>query len=72
MNEANFEVQVENINNVDPTLEKLDYVITSDAIIMNRCKSWINLNDKIIESNIYEYPYIDFTKIGKQPKLSGG
>ncbi|MBU3131889.1 DUF434 domain-containing protein [Clostridium gasigenes] len=65
LNEANFKVEVENINNVDSTLEKLDYVITSDAIIMNRCKSWINLNDKIIESNIYEYPYIDFTKIVK-------
>lgn len=61
LNEFSFNVQVENINNVDTILEKLDNVITSDAIILDKCKSWINLNKKIIESNMYNYSYIDFS-----------
>ena len=44
-----FEVEVFNINKVDATLEKLENVISSDAIILDKCKSWINLNKEIIE-----------------------
>lgn len=36
------------INDVDCILETLSHVITSDAIILNKCKSWINLNPAII------------------------
>ena len=54
----NFEVQVENIKNVDAILKTLDNVVTSDAIILDNCKSWINLNEKIIEDN-GGYMYID-------------
>jgi hypothetical protein len=61
LNEFSFDVQVENINNVDAILETLDNVITSDAIILDKCKSWINLNKKIIESNIYDYTYVNFS-----------
>lgn len=61
LNEFSFEVQVETINNVDANLEIADNVITSDAIILDKCKSWINLNKKIIESNIGNYSYIDFS-----------
>ena len=61
LNEFSFDVQVENINNVDTILETLDNVITSDAIILDKCKSWINLNKKIIESNMCNYSYIDFS-----------
>lgn len=52
-----FEVQVEVICNVDTVLEKLDNVITSDAIILDKCVSWINLNAKIIKeiNNSYSY-----------------
>ncbi len=56
-----FEVQAEAINNVDVVLEKLDNVITSDAIILDKCVSWINLNAKIIEEINKDYPYIDFS-----------
>ncbi|AOR23674.1 DUF434 domain-containing protein [Clostridium taeniosporum] len=61
LNRFNFDLQVENINNVDATLEKLDNVITSDAIIIDKCKSWINLNKKIIDKNIKNYSYIDLS-----------
>lgn len=55
-----FELQVDVINNVDAVLEKLDNVITSDAIILDKCISWINLNAEIIGEINEDYPYIDF------------
>ena len=61
LNQFTFEVQVEVINNVDAVLEKLDNVITSDAIILDKCVSWINLNAKIIGEICESYPYIDFS-----------
>lgn len=61
LNTFTFEVQVEVINNVDAVLEKLDNVITSDAIILDKCVSWINLNAKIIGEIYKSYPYIDFS-----------
>lgn len=64
LNPFHFEVQVEVINNVDTVLEKLDNVITSDAIILDKCTSWINLNLKIIEEINADYPYIDFSALG--------
>ena len=63
LKEFSFEVQVEVIHNVDTVLEKLDHVITSDAIILNKCISWINLNRRIMEEFIGEYPYIDFSQL---------
>ncbi len=56
-----FELQFEVIHNVDATLENLENVITSDAIILDRCKSWFNINSGIIAENIGEYPFVDFT-----------
>lgn len=64
LNPFHFEVQVEVINNVDTILERLNNVITSDAIILDKCASWINLNLKIIEEINADYPYIDFSAFG--------
>lgn len=61
LNQFNFEIQVEVVHNVDNVLEKLDNVITSDAIILDKCASWINLNAKIIEEINEDYPYVDFS-----------
>ncbi len=55
-----FEMQLEVIHNVDVTLETLENVITSDAIILDKCRSWFNLNDRIIAEEIGEYPFVDF------------
>ncbi len=55
-----FEVEVFNINKVDATLEKLENVISSDAIILDKCKSWINLNKEIIEKKMENNFYVDF------------
>ncbi len=56
-----FELQFEVIHNVDVTLEALENVITSDAIILDKCKSWYNLDSRIIEENIRDYPFVDFS-----------
>lgn len=39
-------------NDVDRLLETLHGVISSDAIILNKCQSWINLNRSILENKI--------------------
>lgn len=54
-----FELQVDIINNVDTVLEKLEHVITSDAIILDKCISWFNLTKIIIEDKLENYPFID-------------
>ena len=40
------------VNNADVALEKLDYVVTSDATILDKCKSYINLSRDIISNYI--------------------
>ncbi len=47
-------VAVEVINEVDRVLEKLEGVITSDAIILDKCISWFNLNKWIIDSYVQQ------------------
>lgn len=58
-----FQLEVEVINDVDRVLEKLDNVVTSDAIILDKCKSWINLNKIIIEEKIDKCWIVDFNNI---------
>lgn len=47
-----LKTEVEVINDVDRVLEKLEGIITSDAIIIDKCVSWFNLNKSIIEESI--------------------
>jgi hypothetical protein len=58
-----YEVKVELVNNADVILETKDYVITSDAIILNKCESWINLAYDIIEEKSPELKCIDLSII---------
>ena len=67
LSQFTFEVEAEVINNVDSVLEKLDNVITSDAIILDKCASWINLNARIMEEVKADYPYVDFRACGSCP-----
>lgn len=62
-----FQVQVNNIHNVDSVLQELDHVVTADAIILDHCKSWVNLIADIMEENMPDYPYVDFRNIGSKP-----
>ncbi len=55
-----YAVEVNVINDVDRVLQKLENVITSDAIILDKCQSWINLNKTIIEQYENQCFLIDF------------
>jgi len=57
-----FEIEVENINNVDSVLETKENVVSSDAIIIDKCKSWINMNRYIIDDKKLDVNCIDFSK----------
>lgn len=46
----NISVKTQVINDVDRVLEQLDGVISSDAIILNRCISWLNVMPTVIEN----------------------
>lgn len=48
MEGRSFETVVELVPNADVILEKEELVATSDAIILNHCKSWINLASDIL------------------------
>lgn len=47
-----YQVIVELVNNADVILEKMANVITQDAIILNKCESWINLAAEIIDKKL--------------------
>ena len=51
---AEFEV----INNVDKALYDRENVVSSDAVILDRCVSWFNLVKRAVAAEIGEYPYV--------------
>lgn len=46
--EKQFEVGIEIVNNVDRVLYERADVISGDSIILDRCQSWLNLNERMI------------------------
>ncbi|MDY4252502.1 DUF434 domain-containing protein [Clostridium sp.] len=63
--DTELEVEVLNIENVDSILKSKENVVTSDAIILDNCINWINLNKYIIEKNIPNPNFIDFSGLNK-------
>ncbi|MGG7177553.1 DUF434 domain-containing protein [Clostridium paraputrificum] len=55
----NFELEVILVQNADVILNKLENVATSDGIILNSCKSWINLGWMIIRDDMLQLSYVD-------------
>ncbi len=47
-----LEVRAELHPSVDGLLSRMENVVTSDAIILDKCKSWYNLNHPLIESAV--------------------
>ena len=47
--EYHISVQTQIIPDVDRVLEQMEGVISGDAIILNRCKSWLNIMPLILE-----------------------
>lgn len=58
------DLNVEVMNEVDQVLERKEAVITSDAIILEHCKSWVNMNAEIIKMFCSENWIVDFCKLG--------
>lgn len=56
-----FDTVVELVNNADVILEKNNYVISSDSIILNKCTGWINLAAEIIKDSIKNAYIYDFS-----------
>lgn len=54
-----YKVEVNLVANADVILEKEAKVITSDAIILNKCISWFNILPIIIEQNIKEARFVN-------------
>lgn len=57
-----FEVECELVDNADRALEDKDNVISSDAIVIDKSRSWINLAKMILEKSSEEFKYVDFTE----------
>ena len=52
------EALCEVINDVDKNLYDRERVITSDAIILDNCRSWYNLTGKAIQAEIGDYQFV--------------
>ena len=52
--ERGVQVRVELHPSVDGVLSRLENVVTTDAIILDKCGSWYNLNRGIIEEVVPE------------------
>ena len=52
------EAVCEVINDVDKNLYDRERVITSDAIILDNCRSWYNLTGKAIQAEIGDYQFV--------------
>lgn len=59
-NNYNFNVEVNLVPNADVVLEKLENVVTTDGIILNKCTSWLNISANIIENNIEDLSIVNF------------
>ncbi|MDF2822211.1 MAG: hypothetical protein K0R15_2659 [Clostridiales bacterium] len=59
--EFSLEVNIEVMNDVDRVLEMLPNVVTSDAIILNKCQSWINLNGELCKNKIKNSWLVDLS-----------
>lgn len=60
LNNYNFEVNVEIVDNADKSLENLENVISSDAVVIEKSASWFNLVKKILDDDKERFKYIDF------------
>jgi hypothetical protein len=61
MQKSPCKVEVELVNNADVILEKLSNVITGDAIILDKCKSWYNLTGDIIREKFPNLEPVDLS-----------
>ena len=56
---SSVKAECEVIYDVDKTLYDKENVITSDAIILDNCRSWFNLTGGAIQMEIEDYPFVN-------------
>jgi len=61
--ERGFSVEVGIVPNADALLWGMDGVVTTDAIILNRCQGWINLAEEIVRGKLTEQKLVDLSKV---------
>jgi hypothetical protein len=57
--EISFELEVLTENAVDSILKTKTIIASADAIILDECSKWFNLNRYIVDTYIGSYPYVD-------------
>jgi hypothetical protein len=65
LNDKNYTVSVELAGNADIFLKDKPYVVTTDAIILNDCVSWINMAENIITEGLLSKKYVDLSLSAK-------
>lgn len=70
--EETMDCQVHLVPNADGVLKEMEYVITSDAIILDHCKSWLNPLPVLLSSSLPGLRFVDLTmeKPGAGPETS--
>lgn len=70
--EEAIDCQVHLVPNADAVLKETEHVITSDAIILDHCKSWLNPLPGLLSSSLPGLRFVDLTMQGPEtgPKTS--
>lgn len=63
LSKYSYNVKVDLVRNADTILETKNNVVTSDAIILNKCESWINLAYEILSEKLPKLKYIDLSVV---------
>lgn len=58
-----FTTECELVPNADVVLYGLPNVVTSDAIILNECESWLNFAAEIIDESLHDTRVLDFSLV---------
>ena len=64
-NDVPFELEVLTEDAVDSILKTKPLIASADAIILDECGKWFNLNRYIVDKLISNYPYVDITGRGQ-------
>lgn len=67
LKEKPYRLSVELVDNADVILESMNHVVTQDAIILNKCESWLNLTAEIIKEKL---PQVSFVDLGLEENIS--
>lgn len=72
MEEEELPAKARLVQNADAALWEQEGVVTSDAIILDRCRSWVNLGYAVLQEYLPEFGYVDLCGcLGPEPEGKG-